>query len=81
MSTAPGAIVAVDAGTSALRVLAFDPGGRRLASFSRPNEIHREVDGTAEADPLLWAAALRDGLREVVEQLDGAHEVTAIAIT
>lgn len=81
MSTAPGAIVAVDAGTSALRVLAFDPSGRRLAYFSRPNEIHREVDGTAEADPLLWAAALRDGLREVVEQLGGAHEVTAIAIT
>ncbi len=81
MSRGAPAVLAVDAGTSALRVLAFDSDGRRLAHFARPNEIRREVDGTAEADPRLWLAALRGGLREVASALGGAHEIAAIAIT
>jgi sugar (pentulose or hexulose) kinase len=81
VNAASPAIVAVDAGTSALRVVAFDPEGRRLAHFSRRNEIHREVDGTAEADPASWTAAVADGLREVAAELAGSHEVAAISVT
>ncbi|MFN8215954.1 MAG: FGGY-family carbohydrate kinase [Solirubrobacterales bacterium] len=80
MSSPAAAIIAVDAGTSALRVVGFDLEGRRLAHFSRASEVRRDVDGTAEQDPLLWAAAMRDGLREVGAALAG-REVAAIAVT
>ena len=81
MSPDAAAIVAVDAGTSALRVVAFDLEGRRLARFSAPSEIRREVDGTAEQDPRTWIAALERGLRAVAAELGGEREIAAIAVT
>lgn len=75
-------IIGVDAGTSVIKAVAFDLGGRQIATASVRNRYRMGADGSAtQSLPQTWAdcaAALR-GLSEKVENL--AARTAAVALT
>lgn len=75
-------IVGIDAGTSVIKAVAFNPGGGQVADASVPNRYRATPDGAVRQSlDRTWedcAAALR-GLGEKVERL--ADRCAAVAIT
>lgn len=82
MTDSSDLIIGVDAGTSVIKAVAFDLGGRQLAASSVRNRYTMGKDGSAtQSLPQTWAdcaAALR-GLADKVEGL--AARTAAIALT
>ncbi|MDO5641465.1 MAG: FGGY-family carbohydrate kinase [Paracoccus sp. (in: a-proteobacteria)] len=75
-------LIGIDAGTSVIKAVGFDPGGRQIAAASVPNSYASGAGG-AVTQPMArsWqdcAAALR-GLGERIEGLAG--RVAAVAVT
>jgi erythritol kinase len=75
-------ILAIDAGTSVIKVLAFDLDGNEVATAARPNSYHAGTGGTVEQD---MARTWRDTvavLRELTEKNAGlAGRAAALAVT
>jgi glycerol kinase len=73
-------VVAIDAGTTGVRTIAFDDHGRAVASAYREFAQHFPAPGLVEHDPNdIWNAAAGT-LREVVDALDGTP-VAAVGLT
>jgi len=73
------ALVAIDVGTSSIKVTAFDPAGALLAAHRAETPTDRFPDGRAEHDvDLLWAAVARL-VGTVVADLP-RHDVAAVAV-
>ena len=75
-------IIGIDAGTSVIKSIAFDLGGRQLEVASTPNRYTVRTDGAA-FQPLAdtWDDCART-LRDLGEKLPGlADRVVAIAVT
>ena len=75
-------LIGIDAGTSVIKAVAFDPGGRQVGMFAVPNRYQSGADGSAtQSLRRTWddcAAALR-GLGERVEGL--AARTAALSVT
>jgi xylulokinase len=67
-------IIAIDQGTTSLKVAAFDLSGRLIASASAPAEVHLSGGGTMEGRPELWWSDCARLLRGLLDSpaLDGA---------
>ena len=77
--TAP-ALLAVDLGTSSIKVATFDVSGRLLAESRAETPTERFADGRAEHDTdALWRVAARL-IRDTTERL-AEHVVEAVAVT
>lgn len=75
-------IVGLDAGTSVIKAVAFDPAGYQVAKAVCDNELHYTGDGGVEQDPgRTWAAAA-ETLRTLAAEVPGLVErVSAVAVT
>lgn len=78
----PEILIGIDAGTSVIKAVAFDLGGRQLATASVPNRYHMGGDGAAtQSLPQTWAdcaTALR-GLGDKLPNL--AARTAAVSVT
>lgn len=75
-------VVAVDAGTSVIKALAFDMQGHQLAAASRPNLYETGVGGAVEQDMARTWTDTVAVLRELGERVDGLLDRAAVlAIT
>ncbi len=75
-------IIGIDAGTSVLKAVAFDLGGRQLAVSSKPNSYEERPGGAVEQDMArTWTDAALV-LRLLAEKLPGlARRTAALAVT
>ncbi len=73
-STVDSYIVSLDIGSSSVRALVFDSGGRPMEGYSAqlPYEIRTTADGGAEIDPEALANLAMDCLDEVHRQVKNA---------
>ena len=60
--------VGIDLGTSALKGVVLDGGGRVVASAREPYDTERPAPGRAEQDPRSWTAAARAALGSLAAQ-------------
>jgi xylulokinase len=72
-------LIGIDVGTSSIRAIAFDAGGRRVAAASRPTPM-RATDTGGEYDPEVIFATALEALAEVGRALAG-RPVAGIAAT
>ena len=61
-------LLAVDVGTSALKVVVYDVSGKVLKNISRRYDYSIPQPGQGEIDPLIWW----DALKEVFHQIKDA---------
>lgn len=75
-------IIGIDSGTSVVKAVAFDFGGRQIASASVPNSFKKGADGSATQDlDQTWRDCV-SALLGLAEQLPGLKERTAaISVT
>ena len=64
-------VVGVDIGTTSTKAVAYDTGGRQLASHSIGYPLNEPHPGYAEQDPELILDAVVDSVRAVVAELSG----------
>ncbi len=74
-------VLAIDAGTSALKADLFNAAGRRLGSATRRYDYRVPQTGWAEADPEQWWTALTKALAELGEAGFDLAAVKAVGIT
>jgi sugar (pentulose or hexulose) kinase len=74
-------ILAVDVGTSALKLGVFGPDLEKRCEVRRDYEPHLYDMGKAEIDPEIWWRALRDCCDEVKESLRGVGLVSLSVTT
>ncbi|WP_410809602.1 gluconokinase [Micromonospora sp. 067-2] len=67
--TRPGVVIGVDIGTTSTKVVAYDTGGRQLASHSIGYPLDNPQPGYAEQDPPLILDAVLESIRAVVTGL------------
>ncbi|MGI9332940.1 MAG: FGGY-family carbohydrate kinase [Gammaproteobacteria bacterium] len=73
-------IAGIDAGTSRIRALVFEPSGKLLAEGSAPTPTARPRSGWAEHDAeALWRATVL-AVREAVEGVDDARRIAGLAV-
>ncbi len=76
------AIVTIDVGTTSMRAILYDAGGRALACDQRENAPDMFDDGRVEQDPAAWAALLREVLKTcAAAAVDAKVEIAGIALT
>jgi sugar (pentulose or hexulose) kinase len=73
-------VLAVDVGTSAMKVGVFSAGLEQRASAQRAYEPHLYNGGWADIDPELWWGALRECCAELTGQMDDVG-VVALSVT
>ncbi|HTU53058.1 MAG TPA: FGGY-family carbohydrate kinase [Acetobacteraceae bacterium] len=73
-------LLALDAGTSMIKAVAFDLEGRAVASRTRANAYAEAPGGVAEQDMAWTWEAASATLRALVAELDGA-EIVGLAVT
>jgi glycerol kinase len=77
----PDLVLAIDQGTTSSRAIAFDHGGRAVASAQREFEQRYPAAGHVTHDPeALWESQLAVA-REVVDTAGGAERFVAIGVT
>ena len=77
-----GVILALDAGTSVMKAVAFDLEGRILASEGRPNRYETRPDGAVEQDMTATWRDAAEVLRALTARLDELpRRVKALAVT
>ncbi len=64
-------VIGVDLGTTSTKAVAFDTGGRELASASAGYPLAEPQPGWAEQDPAQILDAVLDTVRSVVSEVDG----------
>ncbi|MEU2613008.1 gluconokinase [Micromonospora sp. NPDC007271] len=67
----PAVVVGVDIGTTSTKAVAFDTGGRQLATHSIGYPLDEPHPGYAEQDPQLILDAVVGSVRAVVDELPG----------
>ncbi|MGK5738548.1 gluconokinase [Micromonospora sp. URMC 103] len=67
----PAVVIGVDIGTTSTKAVAYDTGGRLLASASAGYPLDEPQPGYAEQDPRRILDAVRDTVRAAVADLDG----------
>lgn len=75
------ALIGVDIGTSATKVLAVDDQGAILARHSQGYPLSTPRPGWAEQDPADWWRAVQLGVRAVVGELDPEITLAAIGLS
>lgn len=80
-TSGPGRVLAVDLGTTGLKVAVFDERGILLAGAAEPVTTHHGAAGAAEQDPDDWWAALGRCARRAVAAADAAATVSLVAVT
>lgn len=75
-------LIGIDAGTSVIKAVAFDPSGRQVDSASVVNRYHTAPDGSATQSPdQTWQDCAR-ALRDLGEKIPGlAQRVAALSVT
>ncbi len=75
-----GLAVGLDVGTQGVKLIAYDPGQRRIAATqSRPLELIAEADGTREQRAEWWIDAIRDCFAGLAPEL--RQRVTALGVS
>jgi xylulokinase len=74
------ALLGIDLGTSAVKALIVDEGGRVLGRGSAEYPISRPFAGAAEQNPADWWRATKDAVRQALAAL-GAAQIEAIGLT
>lgn len=77
----PGRVLAVDLGTTGLKVAVFDERARLLAGAAEPVTTRLGDGGAAEQDPEQWWAVLGRCARRAVQAADAATTVSLVAVT
>ncbi|HAI47441.1 MAG TPA: xylulokinase [Stenotrophomonas sp.] len=73
-------VAGIDAGTQSLKVVVYDPAGRRpIASASAPLELTSGADGSREQQPAEWVAALRACFRAIDPKV--RSRIAALAVS
>uniref|UniRef100_UPI0028A1ABB9 FGGY family carbohydrate kinase n=1 Tax=Stenotrophomonas sp. TaxID=69392 RepID=UPI0028A1ABB9 len=73
-------VAGIDAGTQSLKVVVYDPAGRRLvASTSAPLDLASAADGSREQQPAEWVAALHACLRAIDPKV--RSRIAALAVS
>jgi len=73
-------VAGIDAGTQSLKVVVYDPAGRRLiASTSAPLELTSDADGSREQRPADWIAALHTCFRALEPKI--RSRIAALAVS
>ena len=72
--------VALEAGTSGGRAVAFDSGGRMIAQVRRPYATATARPGWAEQDAEAWASAALGSLRDLTSKIE-PDRVAAVGLT
>lgn len=75
---ADGVIVCVDAGTTLIKAVAFDGGGREVATTQAPTTVHLPAPGHSEQDPEEVWTAVATTVRAVVADLPGPMRALAV---
>jgi xylulokinase len=78
--TPPDLVVGVDSSTTATKAVAFDRGGRVVASARRPHPTSRPLPMHAEQDPEDWWSGLAASLREVAAEV-GPGRIAALCVS
>ncbi len=76
----PPLILALDAGTSVVKAVAFTADGATLAETARPNLFRTGPGGAVEQDMTATRRDAREVLAELISRLDG-HPIAALAVT
>lgn len=76
----PDLVVGVDSSTTATKAVAFDAGGRPVASARHPHPTRRPQPGHAEQDPEDWWRGLCGCLDEIARGV-GGQRIAAVALT
>ncbi|HET9654565.1 MAG TPA: FGGY family carbohydrate kinase, partial [Kineosporiaceae bacterium] len=82
MPASTPALLGVDLGTSAVKVVVVAPDGTVHGSAGREYPLHRREPGAAESDPRDWWSATRDAVRSAVGEAvrDGVAEIAGIGL-
>lgn len=73
-------VAGIDAGTQSLKVVVYDPAGRRLiANTSAPLDLASDADGSREQRPADWIAALHACFRAVDPKI--RSRIAALAVS
>ena len=73
-------LIGVDAGSSRIRALVFDPEGRAVAEGSRPTETFSTRPEWAHYEPdAIWAAAV-GALADATAQIDDPRRIVSLAV-
>lgn len=74
-------VLAIDVGTSALKVVLYEAGGQLLATATRRYDYDCPQPGWAEANPADWWAALSEALAELRDSGFALEAVQVIGLT
>ena len=66
------AVIAIDLGTSSVKVLLVSPTGEVIGRGSHPYPVSRPLPGYAEQDPDLWWSATRQAIAQAISTSQGA---------
>lgn len=73
-------VAGIDAGTQSLKIVVYDPAGRRLvASTSSPLDLTSGADGSREQHPADWVAALHACFHAIEPKV--RSRITALAVS
>ncbi|NJN92664.1 MAG: hypothetical protein HC875_00570 [Anaerolineales bacterium] len=81
MASIKPSILAVDVGTSSLKVVLYNPLGNVVGSATRRYEYHSENPGWAEGNPAEWWAAFEGALANLQQQGFDLTNVEGISFT
>jgi xylulokinase len=73
-------ILAIDLGTTTIKLAVLGPEGQLVQAWSRAHPTARPGPGLAEQDPALWMALIDEGLAEIAE-LGLGPRIAAIGLT
>jgi xylulokinase len=76
--SSPDVHLAVDLGTSSLKLLAARADGTFLGEYEQPLAVETPAPGWAEADPNAWWAAVQKGLAELEGVVGAGWEAAAV---
>ena len=74
-------LLAIDVGTSSIKTVLYDRGGRTVGFASRHYDYRTPQPGWAEANPGDWWNGLLEALKEIGAQHSGLERVEMIALT
>ncbi|KAB0681386.1 FGGY-family carbohydrate kinase [Aureimonas leprariae] len=75
-------LIGIDAGTSVIKAVAFDLGGRQIGAAAVPNRYEAGEDGSATQSLQQTWADCAGALRGLADRVDGlAHRTSAVAVT
>jgi xylulokinase len=74
-------VLAIDLGTSSIKLLAVDSAGRIIARARLPHDTLHVTPDAAEQDPGHWWASIQKGIRAIVRDAGSDGTIAAIGVT